>query len=57
MFGLDETFSGKVVDSHVDEANKNLALTIAPDSPLPRAAYQKPVAVDLYLGLPFTASR
>ncbi|CAM4041740.1 PilZ domain-containing protein [Pseudomonas wadenswilerensis] len=57
VFGLDETFSGKVVDSHVDEANKNLALTIAPDSPLPRAAYQKPVAVDLYLGLPFTASR
>ncbi|MGF6594757.1 PilZ domain-containing protein [Pseudomonas sp. 2835] len=57
VFGLDETFSGKVVDSHVDEANKNLALTIVPDSPLPRAAYQKPVAVDLYLGLPFTASR
>ncbi|MCP3750562.1 PilZ domain-containing protein [Pseudomonas sp. SBB6] len=57
VFGLDETFSGKVIDSHVDEANKNLALTIAPDSPLPRAAYQKPVAVDLYLGLPFTASR
>ncbi|SDQ63109.1 alginate biosynthesis protein Alg44 [Pseudomonas sp. UC 17F4] len=57
VFGLDETFSGKVIDSRVDEANKNLALTIAPDSPLPRAAYQKPVAVDLYLGLPFTASR
>ncbi|MBH3428094.1 PilZ domain-containing protein [Pseudomonas alkylphenolica] len=57
VFGLDEHFTGKVVDSHVDEANKNLALTIAPDTPLPRQAYQKPVAVDLFLGLPFTASR
>ncbi|MFQ6574075.1 PilZ domain-containing protein [Pseudomonas sp. UM16] len=57
VFGLDEHFSGKVVDSRVDEANKNLALTIAPDTPLPRQAYQKPVAVDLFLGLPFTASR
>ncbi|MEG1038306.1 PilZ domain-containing protein [Pseudomonas sp. NUPR-001] len=57
VFGLDERFSGKVVDSRVDEANKNLALTIAPDTPLPRQAYQKPVAVDLFLGLPFMASR
>ncbi|MGH8437648.1 MAG: PilZ domain-containing protein [Pseudomonas sp.] len=57
VFGLDEHFSGKVVDSRVDEANKNLALTIAPDTPLPRQAYHKPVAVDLFLGLPFTASR
>ncbi|QBF26448.1 PilZ domain-containing protein [Pseudomonas tructae] len=57
VFGLDQAYSGKVIDSRVDEVNKNLALTIAPDSPLPRAAYQKPVAVDLYLGLPFTASR
>ena len=57
VFGLDEHFTGKVIDSRVDEANKNLALTIAPDTPLPRQAYQKPVAVDLFLGLPFTASR
>jgi len=57
VFGLDERFTGKVVDSHVDEVNKNLSLTIAPDTPLPREAYQKPVAVDLFLGLPFTASR
>ncbi|NER63351.1 PilZ domain-containing protein [Pseudomonas sp. MAFF212427] len=52
VFGLDERFSGTVVDSHVDTLNKNLALTIRPDRPLPVTAYQKPVAVDLFLGLP-----
>ncbi|MCE1118136.1 MULTISPECIES: PilZ domain-containing protein [Pseudomonas] len=53
VFGLDQHFSGKVVDARSDEVNRNLALTILPDSPLPAAAYQKAVAVDLYLGLPF----
>ena len=52
VFGLEERFGGTVVDSRVDALNKNLALTIRPDRPLPLAAYQKPVAVDLYLGLP-----
>lgn len=56
VFGLDEHFSGKVVDARADELNRNLALTIQPDSPLPAAAYQKAVAVDLYLGLPFGSS-
>ncbi|MGR3993549.1 PilZ domain-containing protein [Pseudomonas sp. 1121_17] len=54
VFGLDEHFSGKVVDARVDEVNRNLSLTIAPDSPLPATAYQKAVSVDLFLGLPFT---
>lgn len=53
VFGLDQHYSGKVVDARVDEVNRNLALTIQPDSPLPAWAYQKAVAVDLYLGLPF----
>jgi alginate biosynthesis protein Alg44 len=46
-----------VVDARVDEVNRNLALTIQPDSPLPADAYQKAVAVDLFLGLPFGAAR
>ncbi|QXI40268.1 PilZ domain-containing protein [Pseudomonas xantholysinigenes] len=53
VFGLDQHYSGKVVDARSDEVNRNLALTIQPDQPLPAAAYQKAVAVDLYLGLPF----
>ncbi|MCO7514949.1 PilZ domain-containing protein [Pseudomonas guariconensis] len=57
VFGLDEHYGGKVVDARVDEINRNLALTIQPDSPLPAAAYQKAVAVDLYLGLPFGGAR
>ncbi|MDR2306665.1 MAG: PilZ domain-containing protein [Paucimonas sp.] len=53
VFGLDQHFAGTVVDARSDEVNRNLALTIQPDRPLPAAAYQKAVAVDLYLGLPF----
>ncbi|MNW04900.1 hypothetical protein D3C71_2010640 [compost metagenome] len=53
MFGLDQHYTGKVVDARVDEYNRNLALTIQPDTALPASAYQKAVAVDLYLGLPF----
>lgn len=56
VFGIEQPFSGKVVGSEVDEVNHNLQLTIQPDSPLPRSAYQQPVAVDLYLGLPFNLS-
>ncbi|MEX5587274.1 PilZ domain-containing protein [Pseudomonas urmiensis] len=56
VFGLDQHYSGKVVDARVDEVNRNLALTIQPDSPLPAAAYQKAVAVDLFLGLPFASA-
>lgn len=56
VFGIDQPFSGKVVGSEVDPVNHNLQLTIQPDSPLPRSAYQQPVAVDLYLGLPFNLS-
>nr|WP_319527877.1 PilZ domain-containing protein [Pseudomonas laurentiana] len=52
VFGLDERFTGTVVDSRVDELNKNLALTIRTDTRLPAQAYLKPVAVDLFLGLP-----
>ncbi|WP_409279405.1 PilZ domain-containing protein [Pseudomonas defluvii] len=52
VFGLDEHFTGTVVDSRVDELNKNLALTIRPDTRLPAQAYLKPVSVDLFLGLP-----
>lgn len=52
VFGLDERFTGTVVDSRVDELNKNLALTIRPDTRLPAQAYLKPVSVDLFLGLP-----
>ncbi|MNG72450.1 Alginate biosynthesis protein Alg44 [compost metagenome] len=53
VFGLDQHYTGKVVDARVDEYNRNLALTIQPDTALPASAYQKAVAVDLYLGLPF----
>lgn len=52
VFGLDERFTGTVVDSRVDELNKILALTIRPDTRLPAQAYLKPVSVDLFLGLP-----
>lgn len=52
VFGLDERFTGTVVGSRVDELNKNLALTIRPDTRLPAQAYLKPVSVDLFLGLP-----
>ena len=31
--------------------------TIRPDQPLPRDSYRKPLAVDVYLGLPFTAAQ
>lgn len=55
VFGIDEPINGSVVSSSVDELNQTLVLTIKPDSELPRDAYQKPVSVDLFLGLPMTA--
>jgi len=55
VFGIDAPMGGTVVGSTVDEANQSLVLTIKPDQALPREAYQKPVAVELFLGLPLIA--
>lgn len=55
--GINEVFGGSVVDSSVDDLNQMLVLNILPDQPLPRSSYQHPVAVDVYLGLPFDLNR
>lgn len=55
VLGIDEPINGSVVSSSVDEQNQTLVLTIKPERELPRDAYQKPVSVDLFLGLPMTA--
>ncbi|MDQ7983409.1 PilZ domain-containing protein [Pseudomonas sp. G34] len=55
VLGIEEPINGSVVSSSVDEQNQTLILTIKPDRELPRDAYQKPVSVDLFLGLPMIA--
>lgn len=57
LFGSNSTIGGTVVDSALDTLNQALELTIRPDQPLPRETYRKPLAVDVYLGLPFAALR
>lgn len=56
VFGADESLRGKVIRSAVDAETESLVLSIRPDRPLPLEAYQKPVTVDLYKGLPLTTS-
>jgi alginate biosynthesis protein Alg44 len=55
IFGINEPVGGTVVASAVDELNQTLVLSIKPDRALPREAYQKPVSVELFLGLPLIA--
>lgn len=55
IFGIAEPVGGTVVASAVDELNQTLVLSIKPERALPRDAYQKPVAVELFLGLPLIA--
>lgn len=55
IFGIDEPVGGTVVASAVDELNQTLVLSIKPERALPRDAYQKPVSVELFLGLPLIA--
>lgn len=55
VFGIEEPVNGSVVSSSVDEQNQTLVLNIKPERELPRDAYQKPVSVELFLGLPMTA--
>ena len=57
LFGSDSTIGGTVVDSALDTLNQALELTIRPNQPLPRETYRKPLAVDVYLGLPFATAR
>jgi alginate biosynthesis protein Alg44 len=52
VFGVSGAVSGQVVGSALDPLTQQLLLQIQPDQPLPLAAYQKPVAVDLFKGLP-----
>lgn len=54
--GMPGDLSGKVVGSAVDSVNQMLVLSILPETTLPLSAYQHPVAVDVYLGLPFDTS-
>ncbi len=48
VFGLPDSLSGAVVGSALDPVTQELVLQIHPEQPLPLAAYQKPVAVDLF---------
>ena len=57
LFGSNTPIAGTVVDSALNTLNQALELTIRPDQPLPRDSYRKPLAVDVYLGLPFTAAQ
>lgn len=51
--GIPGALSGSVVDSAVDSVNQMLVLSILPQTTLPLSTYQHPVAVDVYLDLPF----
>lgn len=57
LFGSNTPIAGTVVDSALDSLNQALELTIRPDQPLPRDTYRKPLAVDVYLRLPFAAAQ
>lgn len=52
VYGSDQVIAGKIVASSVDAQTQSVVLTLKPEQPLPREAYQQPVAVDFYLGLP-----
>lgn len=56
VFGQEQTLKGQVIRSAVDAETQSLVLSIRPDSPLPLSAYQKPVTVDLFKGLPLVSS-
>ncbi|MCY1275086.1 Mannuronan synthase [compost metagenome] len=51
--GIPEPIAGSVANYSLDSLNQMLVLDILPQAPLPLSSYQKPVAVDVYLGLPF----
>ncbi|MGG2396357.1 PilZ domain-containing protein [Pseudomonas sp. SH1-B] len=52
VLGSEETFSGEIVASRVDEQRQMVDLTIKPDHQLPLNSYQLPTAVEFKLGLP-----
>ncbi len=52
VFDIDEPVGGTLIDAHTDEKTGLLLLKIQPDRELPQSAYQKPVAVDLFLRTP-----
>ena len=56
VFGEPEPRKGTVIRSAVDAENQALVLSIKPDQALPLTAYQQPVTVDLFKGLPLTSS-
>ena len=56
VFGEPEPRKGTVIRSAVDAENQTLVLSIKPDQALPLTAYQQPVTVDLFKGLPLTSS-
>ncbi len=56
VFGQDAPLKGQVIRSAVDAETQSLVLNILPEQPLPLAAYQKPVTVELFKGLPMTSS-
>lgn len=53
LFGTSESIAGSVIASALDSENQALVLTIRPERTLPRDTYRRPLAVDVYLGLPF----
>lgn len=52
VFGIAGKITGSIIDSAVDPETSNLTLTIAPDQDLPVSAYQNPVRVQVFSGLP-----
>ena len=56
VFGQDAPLKGQVIRSAVDAETQSLVLNILPEQPLPLAAYQKPVTVELFKDLPLTSS-
>lgn len=50
LYGSSETMDGEIVAATVNEKTEQVELRIRPEKPLPRDAYRKPVAVDLYRG-------
>ena len=57
LFCSNAPIAGTVVDSALDSLNQALELTIRPNQPLPLESYRKPLAVDVYLRLPFAAAQ
>lgn len=52
-FGSRDSLSGTVIGSDVDALTQQLVLRIRPVTALPRDSYRNPLAVDIYLGLPW----